>query len=241
MTQVTATTVFTAMQAVSQGRVNNVLGQVRNAIKARAAYELEQRNGVHSDDFDKVSDLDNPTVARFFAAIGVNPEAYINSPSYSPAEFEKKSRIPAEAKTGNLKAYKKMRETAEYFANGARLEAVLKTFVACSIVSSRYHVTIPRDVCERFLNSIPLNHVSEELAETLETYRAKHMTGGAPTQTSQCTLQLATMRAATVVKSGRRKDFSLDLDSPVIESFAERFGMVKELEKAREYRAQVEA
>ena len=241
MTQVTETTVFAAMQSVSQGRVNNVLGQIRAAIKARAEYELEKRDGIHSDDFEKVEEMDNATVARFFAAIGVNPEAYINSPAFSPADFEKKSRIPAEAKTGNLKAYKKMRETAEYFANGSRLENVLKTFVACSIVSSRYHLTIPRDVCERFLNSIPLNHVSDELSEALDAFRAKHMTGGAPTQTSQCTLQLATMRAARVVKSGRRKDFSLDLESPVIESFAQRFGMVADLEKARSYRASLEA
>lgn len=240
MTQVTETTVFAAMQAVSQGRVNNVLGQVRKAIEARSALELEKRD-THSADFEKVRELDNPTVARFFAAIGVNPEAYINSPAFTPEEFEKKSRIPAEAKTGNLKAYKKMRETAEYFQNGARLEKVLMTFVACSIISSRYHVTIPRDVCERFLNSVPLNHVSEELSEALESFRAKHMTGGAPTQTSQCTLQLATMRAAQVVKSGRRKDFALDLQSPVIESFAQRFNLVKELEQARAYRAKVEA
>jgi hypothetical protein len=241
MTQVklAETTIFAAMDSVSQGKVNNVLGQIRRAIPERKAYELETRTDGLSKDFENVAALDDATFARFCAAVGINPGAYINSPAMTPEDFEKRSGIPAEAKTGNQKGYKKTLEAAHYFAHGSRLENVLKTFVACSILAAQYHLVIPRDVCERFLNSIPLNHVSEELAETLDKYRAKHMTGGAPTQTSQCTLQLATMRAAQVIRNGRRKDFALDLDSIVTESFAQRFGLMPQLEKARKNRAEM--
>jgi hypothetical protein len=235
------TTITAQMQAFEAPKVASMKGRIKTAANNRAAYELEKRQGVHSKDFDCVRDLcENDDVARFFLAIGVNPEAYINSPSYDPAEFERKSGIPAVAKTGNLKAYKKMKETAEYFARAAKLEKVLKTFVACAIISARYHVVIPRDVCVRFLNSVPLNRVSDELIEALEHFRAKHMSGGADTQTSQCTLQLANMRAASLVMNGRFKDFALDVNSPVIESFAERFNLTAELEKAREYRASLD-
>lgn len=238
---VTETVIFAAMTEVSQQKVNNVLGQIRSAIASRRAYESDKRDGVQSKDIEHVDALDSQTVARFFAAVGIVPDAYINSPAFTPEDFEKRSRIPAEAKTGNLKAYKKMREVAEYFAHGERMEKVLKTFVACAIVSSRFHLTIPRDVCERFLNSVPLNRVSDELIEALDHFRAKHMSGGAATQTSQCTLQLATMRAASIVRNGRHKDFALDVHSPVIESFAQKFGLMSELEKARDYRASLDA
>lgn len=237
----TETAIFAAMQSIPEQRVSAVLGQIRKSIVAREEYEADKRDGEQSKDFEQVRKLDNRNVARFMVAIGLNPEPYINSPSYSPESFEAKSRIPAEAKTGNLKGYKKFRETAEYFSNGSKLESVVKTSVACMIISSQYHVVIPRDVCERFLNSVPLNRVSDELIEALDQYRAKHMTGGAATQTSQCTLQLANIRAAKLVMNGRFKDFALDVDSPVIESFAQRFGLVAQLERARSYRASVNA
>lgn len=237
----TNTTVFKLAAEQSQPRVNNVLGQIRKSITGREAYELNARTDGLSKDFENVRKLDNQTVARFFLAIGINPEGFINGVELSDAEFERKSGLPSEARTRNQKGYKKTLEAAGYFLHGNRLENVLKTFVACAIIASKYHVTIPRDVCTRFLDSLSIPHVSDELRETLDQYRAKHMTEGAPTQTSQCTLQLATMRAASVVKNGRRKDFALDLDSPVTESFAQRFGLTKELEQAREYRASAQA
>lgn len=237
---VTETSLFEAMSSVSQQKTSNVIAQIRKSIANRAEYEASVRDDI-SADFESVQALDNPNVARFFAVIGLAPEFYINSASYTPEEFEKRSRIPREAKTKSLKAYKKMRETAEYFANGSHLENVVKTFVACSIISSQYHATIPRDVCERFLSSIPLNRVSDELIEALDHYRAKHMSGGAATQTSQCTLQLANMRAANVIRNGRHKDFALDVQSVVVESFAQKFGLTAELDKARAYRARLDA
>lgn len=222
-------------------QVSNVKGRIKSSIAKRKEYELEERQGDMSKDFDHVEALYSDTVAAFMVAIGLKPEYYVNSPVYTPEEFEARSGISADAKTKNLKAYKKFRETAEYFYHGSHLEKVLKTVVACSILASQYHAVIPRDVCERFLNSLPMSRISDELVEAMDDFRAKHMTGGAATQFSQCSLQLATMRAGHIVRNGRYKDFMLDLSSPVVESFAQKLGLEKELEKAREYRATLEA
>lgn len=231
----TQTALFQSMQTANDKQVAATLKSIKMSIEARRAYELEERGGELSKDFQNVAALNDETFARFAIAIGLNPGPFISSPLYEPEEFEKASGIPAEAKTGNQKGYKKTLGAAHYFYHGDRkaLERVLKTFVACSIVSARYHLVIPRDVCTRFLDSLDMRFVSDELREVIAEHRAKHMSGGAETQTSQCTLQLANMRAAKVIRNGRRKDFMLDVKSPVIEAFAERFGMTEELEKAR--------
>jgi len=235
-----STSIFSTMEKVHNKRLESVKNQIAKAIDGRALFELEKRQGVHSNDFKHVEALgQSDAVARFFLAVGIVPEYYINSVSHTPEVFADKSGLDAICKTGNLKAYKKMRETAEYFAHGTALEKVLKTFVACALVSSQHHLVIPRDVCVRFLNSVPLNRVSDELIEALDHFRAKHMSGGAETQTSQCTLQLATMRAAQVVRNGHYKDFALDVNSVVVESFAQKFNMMEQLEKARAYRATI--
>lgn len=243
-TQVSATSMFALMNDAltnNAAQVSNVKGRIKSSIAKRREYEMEVRNGDMSADFDHVEALYSDTVAAFMVAISMKPEYIINSPSYTPEEFEAKSGISQDAKTKNLKAYKKLKETAEYFAHGSHLEKVLKTVVACSILASQYHDVIPRDVCERFLNSLPMNRISEELSEAIEDFRAKHMTGGAATQFSQCSLQLANMRAGFIVRNGRFKDFKLNLDSPVIESFAQKLGLEKEYQKAREYRARLES
>jgi hypothetical protein len=238
------TVLRTKMQDVTAQRVGTVKKQVESAVASRLDYEARPENlfnGAVSKDTANLKKLNHENVFRFFAAIGLNPEYYINSVQYDAATFESKSKVPSECKTGSLKAYKKFAETAHYFANGSKLEAVLMTFVACSIISAQFNEVIPRDVCEKFLGSVPLNHVSEELNEALDTYRAKHMTGGASTQTSQCTLQLCNMFAANVVRNGRSKDFVLNVHSPVVESFAQRFNLVPQLERAQSYRASLEA
>ena len=245
---------FTEAQAVSPGKLNVVLGQLRKSIEGRRAYEIKVRRvadgGSMSNDFRFVEKLDSREVALFMTVCGINPATYVNGAELSDAEFERLSGISADARTKNLKGYDKMRGAAAYFLSGGHMQAVLKTFVACSIVAHRFHDVLPRETCKRFLDSVKSLNVSEELREALESYerddktvnlRATHMTGGTDTQTSQCSLQLATMKAATVQRNGRFKDFALDLDSPVIESFAQRFGMVADLEKARAAQAQRDA
>ena len=243
MTQVklTETPAFIAMDAVTPQRIGTVRKQTREAIEGRRAYELKERGGELSKDFANIEALDHPDVARLFVVAGVVPAPYINAPAYSGEEFEKKSGLPAFAHTENQKGYKKLFEAAGYLYSGTRMEAVLKTTIACSIIASRFHVVMPRDVCERFLNSVPMSNVSGDLAESIENVRAKHMTGGAATQFSQCSLQLAQMRVGIIVPSGRNKDFALNLESPLLESFAMRFGMVDELNRAKEYRATIAA
>jgi hypothetical protein len=243
------TVMQTRMNEVSPSRVGTVKKQIIAAVASRKAYQSEPEqlfNGAVSKDVKHLElfcDKNNvvpDNIARFFVAISVNPEYYLNSVAYDRETFESKSKLAGECKTGNLKALKKFAETAHYFAEGKKIESVMQAFIACSIISARHHIVIPRDVCTRFLSAVPLSHVSEELAEALDQYRDKTMTGGADTQTSQCTLQLATMRAANVVRNGRNKDFALDVNSPVVEAFAQRFNMMNHLEAARKFREDVD-
>ncbi len=194
---------------------------------ALADGETLSRDFVHLEDW-----IDNDALARFFIASEVDPKGYILNPYLDDAELIKRGFSP-DARTKNLKAYKKVREVAEYVVSGqSKLEAVFKTFVACSIIASKTTEVIPRNVCERFLSSIPLTDVSADLAEAIEAFQAKHMTGGAATQTSQMTLTLANLGAASVIRDGRSKHFKLDLDSGLIQALAERFGMVDQVQTA---------
>jgi hypothetical protein len=251
MTQVnlTATPAFIAMDAVNPAAIKSMLTDISNSIDRRADYELRTRSdGQQSKDFKQVENLLHPNVARLFVAYGIAADPYINAGEYdNAAKFEAASGLPFHAHTQNLKAYKKLSESADFLYSGGRLESVVKTVIACMIVSSRFHVVTSRDICESFLNANVLEHVSPELREALESrkdkegnarnMRATHMTGGSPTQFSQTSLTLATMRAGVIHPCGNRKDFSLDLESDVVRSFAMRFGMLTDLKKAKEYRA----
>lgn len=235
MSNVKNTAIRRAMLKVSQEDVDAIMKKIANATAERKAYELEKRGDGLSKDFQNIVDLHNETFARFAAVIGVNVFPYIAAPLYSKEEFERESNLSRDCYTVNQKGYKKTRGAADFFFhNDTRgLEAVLKSFVACAIVASQYHEVLPRDLCTKFLGKLEIAYVSEELAEHLQKHRAEHMTGGADTQTSQCTLQLATMRAGFPVRNGKRKDFALDAFSPVTIAFAERFGLMEQLKKAQ--------
>ena len=240
------TVLFKSAAEISAPRVSHVLGLVRKSIEGRRAYEIKVRagnptndeNGL-SKDFRFVEALNDRDVALFMLLNGISPEPYINGAAMTDAEIEKKSGIASEARTRNLKGYDKMRGAARYFLNGGKMQSVLKTVVACSIVAHKLHTVLPRNTCEKFIDGLNRSNLSPELLDAIAeveqsgVLRTTLAGGGAPTQFSQCSLQLATMKAAKVHPNGRFKDFSLDLDSPVIESFAQRFGMVADLEAAR--------
>lgn len=237
----TETAIAKAMLQVSEQAVSSMLGRIRKAIDMRKDEEIRARANEAlpmSPDFKFVQALDDRTVARYFVTLAINPEAYL-SRELSDADWTSKTKLDIACRTISLKGYAKTRETANYFAHNAHLQMVLKAFTACAIISAQSTRVLPRDVCTRFLNSAQLHSVSNELKEALEDYRAKHMSTGASTQTSQSTLQLANMRAASVVRNGRYKDFVLDVNSIVIESFAQRFGMTDQLEKARAFQARL--
>lgn len=231
------TSIAIAMTKVSEQAVSSMLGRIKKAIDNRAQEELRARVNEQtqmSADFRFVQALADRTVARYFVTLGINPEAYL-SREMSDADWMKKTNLDASCRTISLKGYAKTKESANYFAHNQHLQNVLKAFTACAIISAQSTRVLPRDVCTRFLNSAQLSNVSSELQTALDDFRAKHMSTGASTQTSQSTLQLANMRAANVIRNGRYKDFVLDVNSIVIESFAQRFGMTDQLQRARDF------
>lgn len=233
----TETAIFSAMQEVSASQTASMLGRINSASKSRIAAETEKRDGDEPKDATCVRKLSDRNVARLFVVCGMSPEAYIDGEQLSDAEWSRKMNRDSEARTRNLKAYKKTSELANFLSNGSHLEAVFKTFFACALINSEYFVTVPRDVAIKTLNSHRIFNVSDDLAAALEEFRAKHMSDGAPTQTSQCILTLANLGALTVVRNGRFKDMSLNLDHVLTDSLANLFGMSEHLERARAYRA----
>jgi hypothetical protein len=227
-----------AMQSLPATKVAAMKGRITKAVNARR--EVELKDGPLSKDFRHVESWNrSDAVARMFCVLEIDPHAYLMLCTMSDSEIEKHGFHP-DAVTRNLKAYKKVVEVAEYIANGpelpdgtgSHLEAVFKTFVACSIIATRSQKVIPRDVCEDFLRSAELTKVSEDLRDAIDAFQAKHMSGGASTQTSQMVLTLANLKCGSVVRDGRTKHFALSHDSLVIRALAARFGMLDSLKQS---------
>lgn len=215
-----------AMKAVPETKVSAMKGRITKAVNLRRDHETKDGAEL-SKDFRHVESWNrSDAVARLFVALEIDPQAYLMLVTLSDEEIEKRGFHP-DAKTRNLKAYKKVVEVAEYIANGpeSHLEAVFKTFVACSLIATRELKVIPRDVCTDFLSSAELRNVSPDLREAIADFQAKQMSGGAPTQTSQMVLTLANLKCGTVVRDGRTKHFALSHDSQVVRALAARFGM----------------
>jgi len=62
--------------------------------------------------------------------------------------------------------------------------------------------------------------------DDLDTIRAKHMTGGAPTQTSQMIRTLVALKSAVDVKEGQQKHVAIDPNGLVIKSLMRRLGQI---------------
>lgn len=214
-------------------KVGSMRKRIADLITERRALDSAKlpEGGELSKDFRHLEDWENSdAIARLFIAAEIDPKGYILNPYLEDAELIKRGFDPS-ARTRNLKAYKKVREVAEYVVTGnAKLEAVFKTFVACSIVASRTVEFIDSNVCERFLSSIPLNDVSDDLANAVDAFQAKHMTTGAATQSSQMRLTLANLGAVQIEKRDGRKGFILKPNSGIVQALAERFGMQDQLQ-----------
>lgn len=229
----TAKTGLIATMRGAEGRkLSTMKGRITKAVNARRDKETENLgpNESLSKDFAELERwTTSNAVAALFMSLEIDPHVYIMQPFLEDAKLVK-AGFDTQARTRNLKAYKKVRELSEYIMNGdSKLEAVFKTFVACGIIASSKTDILKRDVCERFLSSIPLTDVSEDLAEAIDAFQAKHMSGGAQTQASQCILTLANLKAGSIVRDGRNKHLKLDAKSQVIQALAERFGMTEQL------------
>jgi hypothetical protein len=225
-----------AMRTASKQALQGMRKRIETAIEKRKENDAK---GCESKDFANLEAWkESDSLARLFVAAQIDPHGYINQRWMSDAEMIKRGFDPV-SRTHNLKAYKKTRELAEYLVSGSsKLEAVAKTFVACLIQASRFQDNLNRDTLYRFLSRLDVTHVSPELAEAVAEFQAKHMTGGAKTQTSQMCLTLASLGCVSEERDGHSKRLTLNTASPIIATLAERFGMVAELEQARTRQAQ---
>lgn len=228
VTENASASIVKQMQAVTPQQLGAMQKRIRDAVELRKSKELEKADTL-SKDFAELETkwTDSKSLAALFTSLKIDPKAYLMQAYMSDDELRAKGFDPV-ARTRNLKAYKKVREVAEYVMTGtSHLEPVMKTFVACSIVAAQNSKSerFPRNVCERFLNSVPVDDIASDVAEAISKYRAEHMTGGASTQTSQCTLTLANLKAGSVQRDGRSKLFGIDLESDLVKALAERFGM----------------
>lgn len=220
-----STTLYGRMIEATPQKIGAMKKRIADAIEERRTEELKDGQPLSKDFASLESWIETDAVSRLFIGLEVNPRVYIMSKFLPDAELQKAGFQP-EARSRNLKAYKKVKEVAEYVLHGgSKLEAVFKTWTACAILSSRHTEVIPRRVCEMFLTRLDISQVSPDLAEAVEAYQAKHMSGGAQTQTSQMTLTLANLKAGTLIQDGRTKDFALNRESELIAALAERFGL----------------
>jgi hypothetical protein len=225
-----ANALFRSMNEQKPQQVGSMRARIAKAVEERRAEEMKDSPEGLSKDFSNVEAwTESEALARFFLALKIDPRAYLLMHTMSAEERVKRGFDP-NAATRNLKAYKKVLEIAEYIADGrARCENVVKTFVACMIKASKVKEVVDRETAERFLSSIDLKSVSPDLAEAVSEYQAKHMTGGAATQTSQTVLTLSNLGAFRIVTDGRRKHVKVNRDSIVLEALATRFGMLEDL------------
>ena len=205
--------------------VSAMLGRITKEINARIASDVEANTAPQNDkEYDPMrSCSDSKALAAFCADFKVNPRVLFNSTYLNDADLEKFGVNPI-AKTRNLKALAKLTALADLIMHGRmNREAVLHTWIACALASSKFG-KLPRDVVESFINSRDMSSVNGELSALVDEYRAKHMSRGCGTQTSQITLLLGLLGVLTIERDGRSKSYRVNRDHPVTQAIAARYG-----------------
>ena len=216
---------------VKQQSIASMKGRITKEVTKRQDNDKEANNTPkNAKEYDPMNACtESAALASFCAEFKVNPSVLFNSVYMDDAALVKHGLNPL-AKTRNLKALSKLQAVAELVMSAdMKREAVLHTFTACALLSSRFG-TLPRDVVESFINSRALQSVSGELATLIDEYRAKHMSQGSGTQTSQITLLLGLLGVLNIERDGRSKRYSVNRDNPITQAIASRYGI--ELEQA---------
>ena len=228
---------YRAMKNASASKVAERL-QVQSAlIGERTEYESNRERqdkfgNVYvgqSNDIAQIQALEgSEAFARLSIAIKLDDRAYLFPQSQASGKLS--------TQTSNLKAYKKAREIAEtiYIGGSIGLENVVKVFFACcvKVVATSNGPVISRTYGECFLNSPEFRSIytgAQELFDAIEDTRAnaKHMSNGAPTQTSQMIRTLVALGVATDVQNGRSKDFRFNAESKVALALSRRLGLIE--------------
>lgn len=154
-------------------------------------------------------------VAMLFLALDVEPSSVIERKVAHNAMF-------------NAKALKKVTEIARFTCgHGEKLERVMRAFIACAIVATDKGVdVITNAVNSRFLNSDDLKaHLTDsDLLDNLADLRAKHMTSGAATQSSQARNVLDVLGIGSIRSIDKARDaIALDATHGFVAMFREAF------------------
>jgi hypothetical protein len=226
---------FRSMRSAPRSKLAAMQAAIAEVVSARTTFEskLERRaaDGSYftgqSNDIKHLQALqDNDSVTRLFVALKVDPVSYLFPQSQDHGK--------SSSETSNLKAYKKAREVAELIWTGvSKIENVCKVFTVCAFKSTEFGVdTLGREFAETFLSSRELRSVTQgsaDLFDAIDEVKAKHMTTGAQTQTSQMVRTLVALKSAKDVRNGRSKDTWIDHDGRVMQALMRRFGVVTDV------------
>lgn len=221
---------------LAKSKVSAMLAAINTVCDEREAFEerVERRLADGSFITGQSADIkhvralkNNEAVARMFVALNVNPRAYVFPQSQDGGKTS--------AETSNLKSYKKLREVAESVWSGSStLENVVKVWSVCAFKSARDFSTdvLSRDFSENFLTSRAFKSIhqgSNDFWSAVDDVRAKHMSTGAATQTSQMVRTLVALGSAVDVREGRAKHTRINADGLVLNALMRRFGIVTDV------------
>jgi hypothetical protein len=203
----------------SQQKVAATVKKIKDSFARRDTFESD--NGLNISDrnsytVERDRMLKNATAcAMLFLALDIEPSDLIERKVASNAMF-------------NAKALKKVTEIARFVCgHGEKLERVARAFIACAIVATDRGVdVITNAVNARFLNSDDLKaHISDsDLLDNLADLRAKHMTSGAATQSSQMRNVLDALGIGAIRSIDKPRDaIALDATHGFVAMFRERF------------------
>lgn len=194
----------------SNAQVGAMCAKIKKSFERRDAFEASQglvlaaRNS-YTVERDRML-ANNIAVARFFLALDVEPSAVIERKVASTAMF-------------NAKALKKVTELAQLTTSvGAKVEKVIKSFIACAIIATDRKVdVITNEVNRRFLCSQGFTaQISDtDLIDHLDELRLRSMTSGAETQSSQMRNVLDVLGLGEIRTIEKPRDaIVLNIDSP---------------------------
>lgn len=227
---------MSVFNTAQKSKVEDKLSEMHDWFEKRAEFESKQTRNIggvpvtcQSAD---IKYLDTLSQSRSFALLALALKLDIQSYFFPQSKAGGKS----DEETSNLKAYKKALEIADVIWSGSStLENVVKVnTVCCYLVTKAGAEVINRRMVEDFFSSREFASIQSGSADFLaameecDALKAKHMSGGKQTQTSQMIRTLVALRSGKDIKQGRNKDFALNTDGLVINALMRRLGQVTE-------------
>jgi hypothetical protein len=228
---------FRSMKFAAKSKVEAMVSSVNSMVEERIAFEMtvERKgsdgriySGVCPDALALRSLKNHDAVACMLVALKVDPRAYLYPQSQDGGKQSDQ--------TSNLKSMKKAREIAETIWSpvvASPLEKVVKVWTVCAHYCATHgRDVLPRNESELFLNASRIRSGSSEIFDAIDAYRAKEMSTGAATQTSQMVRQLVALKSATDVREGRAKHTRINPEGLVISALMRRFGILTDVTEA---------